>query len=96
MYSCYRYALSQEGLTSYRAEVGDLVEFFGYGAFRDASAAFGMTETLELLRRQVDGVDFGEIERIAGYRSIDGATSCGVRSDSLNEARLRRLVIGLS
>ncbi len=90
-HSCYRHAISVEGMKALGIGVADVLEFLGYGPISGSPSGLSRNKELEVLRRQVDGVDFERIERLAGYRQVE-AVEHGTRSDALNEALLHRLV----
>ena len=90
-HSCYRHAISEEGLGALGLHVPDVLGFFGYGPISRVPSGLSRDKELDVLRRQVDGVDFQGIERLAAYRPIEGM-DCGTPSDALSEALLHGLV----
>ncbi len=90
-HSCYRHAISEEGLEALGIDVPDVLGFIGYGHIARVPSGLSRDKELEVLRRQVDGVDFQGIERLAAYRPIKGM-DCGTPSDALSEALLHGLV----
>lgn len=90
-HSCYRHAISGKGLKALSIDVPDVLEFFGYGPISGVPSGLSRDKTLGVLRGQVDGVDFQEIERLAAYRPIEDV-EYGTPSDALSEALLHGLV----
>ena len=93
--ACYRYAMTPEGLESLDFDLSDALTFFGFEDIPRDVWRGNRRETLRLLRRNVDGVDFQAIQRLATYQPIeDVAPRTG--SDALSESLARNVVRSLA
>ena len=93
--SCYRCALTPQGLESLALDPSDVLAFLGFGYVPRDMWREDLHGTLRLMRSQVDGVDFQEIERLASYQSVED-TEPQTASDALSESLARSLVRTLS
>ena len=93
--SCYRCAITPEGLESLALDPSDVLAFFDFEHIPRDVWRENPHDALRLLRGQVDGVDFEEIERLAIYRPIEDVES-QTASDALSESLARDLVRSLS
>ena len=93
--SCYRCALTPEGLESLALDPSDVLAFLGLGYIPRDMWREDPHGTLRLMRSQIDGVDFEEIERLAIYRPVED-TESQTASDALSESLARSVVRSLS
>ena len=89
--SCYRYAITREGLDSLALDIPDVLKFFGLEHLTGVVRRENRDQVLQLLRNQVDGVDFEEIQRLARHRPIK-EIGCETTSDQLSDSLSRNLV----
>ena len=67
-HSCYRRAISVDGLETLGHTVPEIVELAGYPKeWADAAAGIPHEEIVRILRDQFDGVEFDSISSIASY-----------------------------
>lgn len=93
--ACYRYAMTPEGLESLDFDLSDALTFFGFDNIPKDVWRGSRRETLRLLRRNVDGVDFQAIQRLATYHPTEDVAP-RTRSDALSESLGRNLVKSLT
>jgi hypothetical protein len=93
--ACYRYAMTPEGLESLDFNLSDALTFFGFENIPRDVWRGRQRETLRLLRRNVDGVDFQEIQRLATYQPTEDVAP-RKPSYALSESLGRNLVKSLA
>lgn len=93
--ACYRYAMTPEGLESLDFNLSDALTLFGFENIPRDVWRGSRRETVRLLRRNVDGVDFQAIQRLATYQPTEDVVP-GTPSDALSESLGRNLVKSLA